>query len=415
MLRLARCELIGGWVLGFASLLGEEACAQIALDRLSECGRMEVLAELARDRTSDARCPRPSDTLIRRILRRLGPDASQVCASNDFEFNSEIRFECIRHSSEWGVEVLCLRAIELNEIRDYKATYDRSRARGEQSYLEAASSCKVANDDAASAQYTLMPFVLQIAAEFEFGFIVAADSAEGHSAHILHGFASVDPTISTATQAIEFLHAVHGKTTDHQRPQPQQVGNWLLTTETDHRFYNEFNSRIREAGASAWVDGITLSIGRVQTSPISAEHKHRVLQSVLDRATDLYEAEGFEVPAPDLASKIQNQMSSMLDRNSELHPYGFQGRVPMMSPYKVQIMANFLRPSCAAVGRDGRLGIMLLANNPTPGVASDAGSLVLIVIAEGECSMEVTGSRNYALEILNLFEEEVPVWFESEL
>ena len=102
-------------------------------------------------------------------------------------------------------ELTCLRAALSRDIQDYKENYVLSYSRAVATYLQSASQCDAGNGDSTIAVRTLLPYSVSLVARFEFGFALPFGGSLVGRSLFIHGYGSVDPSITGNETAVEFF------------------------------------------------------------------------------------------------------------------------------------------------------------------------------------------------------------------
>jgi hypothetical protein len=103
--------------------------------------------------------------------------------------------------------LLCLREANPDDIRDYKGRYQQIYDPLVKQYLRQSSTCDAGNGDASVMASSMLPWIVAIVAEHEFGFILPVGSRIVGTSAFIHGFGHLDPEIyADSNRFVEYFY-----------------------------------------------------------------------------------------------------------------------------------------------------------------------------------------------------------------
>lgn len=255
----------------------------VSLDKLGDCRGLEQSVAMLRTNPSrgcrDARGPIES-RLISQL--RLDP-GTQTCLLIDSPPQLS-GFTCTRTSGKHLEELTCFRGISAGALDDYKKRYDSVYSSKVARYETAAKACSVGNGHFAVAEAELYPQSFASIAKPRFGFAIGIDTSSKMGGEAYHGFADVDPRLTTIPKAIEIFEVF--QTDQLTLPEPD------VSTE-DAKAFEISTENMEPAGkaAAAWLRSRTHwpSVGKVRLFTLKYKGKKDVETS--KRRSDLEEWE----------------------------------------------------------------------------------------------------------------------------
>lgn len=188
-----------------ASCTVQSAQGAIALNQLSAC------AELPRYRaalqgTTD--CQTPTGRLARALNERTRSWPGARLCFRSAPSAMLAGFACMNvDTGTHEPALLCLRDVRTVDIRDYRARYALVYDALVKRYLVEASACDVGNHDASAMAPTMMPWIVSLIAEHDFGFVLPIGPRLVGSSTLVHGFGHLDPEIySDAGRYVEYVY-----------------------------------------------------------------------------------------------------------------------------------------------------------------------------------------------------------------
>ena len=184
-------------------LLASPGTAAISLNQLSACPQLRQFRAALDEAPA---CQVPQRRMAKILAERLRnwPGVG-LCLRAVPPSNLLTGFDCMSETmGNQTKALLCIREIPAADIQDYRArnrqVYD---AMGKQ-YVDRASGCDAGNGDASIMAPTMLPWIVSVVAEHEFGYVLPiGDPLVGSSAFI-HGFGHLDPDLG-AGRYVEYL------------------------------------------------------------------------------------------------------------------------------------------------------------------------------------------------------------------
>jgi hypothetical protein len=234
------CLLVSPWM---------PAQTTITLDKLSDCdGLQQSVALLLK--SPSKRCRVDPGLIESKLISqfRMNPH-TQACLLMDSPPQLS-GFSCIRTSGTNADGLTCFRPIAARALDDYVNRYDSVYSDKVARYEKLAKMCPVSNGHFASVESDLYPRPFQSIAKPRFGFAIGIDTSPKLRGEAYHGFADVDPDITSSPKAIEIFDVF--QTDQLTQPEPD------VSTESANTF--EINTQDVEAAAradAAWLHSQT--------------------------------------------------------------------------------------------------------------------------------------------------------------
>jgi hypothetical protein len=183
----------------------------VTLDKLSDCeGLQQTVAFLKK--APSRRCRNYEGPIEEKLITqyRTVPNM-QSCILVDSPTQLS-NFTCIRTSVNSLEELTCFRAISARALSDYVGRYDSVYSERVAQYEKLTKACSVGNGHFATVGTDLYPNSFVSIAKPRFGFVIGIDSSSRMHGHAYHGFADVDPDLTSSPKAIEIFDVSE---TDH--------------------------------------------------------------------------------------------------------------------------------------------------------------------------------------------------------
>ncbi|MEX3967382.1 hypothetical protein AB4Y42_35050 [Paraburkholderia sp. EG286B] len=230
----------------------------------------------------------------------------------------------------------------------------------------------------------------------EVGFVIGLGNTNPPSSVAIHGFASVDPSISSRdTDAIEFVSV----STDVAAPEKSmgvgdKVGNWNL--EINH-FVDIPPTRVAANGQQTFMTmkSIDFKIGRSPDATLSSDKKAAYFLALKNAAFSPLSGAGFR-PADQVSPEITNNLDTMkaqfIKKIQNISIYGF---AQFEAPQEINIEI-FLTRQPACTSNNGLMYAFTVSEQGQPGVSTDFGSATVFIAGAGSCATD-----NDALTLMN--------------
>jgi hypothetical protein len=365
----------------------------VTLDKLSDCeGLGQTVALL--QRAPSRRCRNYSGAIENKLIAlfRTVPDM-QSCILEDSPPQLS-GFTCIRASGRNADELTCFRAINARALDDYVNRFDSVYGEKVGRYEKSTKACSVGNGHFSSVERDLFPRWFDAIAKPRFGFAIGIDSSPKMHGQAYHGFADVDPDLTSNPKAIEIFDVFQ---TDHIEKMERDVA-----TEDAHSFKIETeNVEAASSWVARWLRGQTgrPSIGKVRLITLKYQGKKDV--DISDRRSNLDEWEnGIASVLKDAGFREFNEddgdppdfdsLREMIIKNSPIANRKFTD--------------DSLGPRIIGLTTDNRRCIefaIVFLLEPVEGVKSDYGGFFVEIAGVGDCRREETSSGALSDERFN--------------
>lgn len=376
-MRSPRCDAVWSWslLLGIA-LTCPAAVAQVRLDRLTACDDVaSIYRTMASSQSTGRGCRGPQTSLDALLVRKLR-NSSRLC----FESWSQpmLRdFSCFFDSTYPNALLTCMRPARLADVRAYKAANDKELGAAGAAYGTQAQQCPIYRGDIGPAQPTLISPLLATIAKLEFGFIASLGAGKPQGGYVVHGFASIDPSLSYEADALEFVSFSVGGTLLDPDSQREAIGQyWWLSVNTDEDFDAAYAARFRGSRLAARIDTTTFQVQQ----RYGVKGKPSLQAAIEELFNDIVAGlrmEGFE--PVDLSGEAADRVGAFDPAHlmEQAIPYGF--RPQLANPPRLTAM-NRPDPGICRAGRAGGYMAIVMASSD-----HHEGAIILMFAALGQC------------------------------
>lgn len=384
------------------------SCAQAAinLDILTACADMAQLYEYlkARPVPSSNTCRAANGPIETVLLERTRVDASSFCFMQAAPVPSLKGFTCVRTLESASLaSLVCFRSASISDIKLYKEQYGQKFAEPVSNYLSAAAACHASNGDTSQAERLSLPWLLSLVSRFDFGFVTLLGKKRLSDSEVVHGYATTDPSIQGATpSALEFVYV----TVDNPRYSPdaqrKKAGDWVVLID-DSKGANDFiNQEWRKRGAPLTIDMTHYTLERRTTVSVAQDTKLALIKRLQTAIAESLEEEGYEaISDDDIMAKTGKSTTETLGEVTKRMPFGTRDAPRGTLGPTMLILLNERRPRCTKDGA-GAMSAFLASGQPIPQVASDYGSVGLMLLSMGACARSTTAStRTYIRGIID--------------
>ena len=185
--------------------------ATVTLDQLSDCEGLEHTVAVLKSSIS-RHCRNNQGPIEHKLMSQFQTVPNmQTCILAD-ALPQLSGFTCIRIRANDVDELTCFRAIGASALDDYVNRYDSVYAEKVARYEKSAKGCSVGNGHFAVVDRNLFPGWFESIGNPRFGFAIGIDTSSQMHGVAYHGFADVDPDLTTAPKAIEIFDVFQ---TDH--------------------------------------------------------------------------------------------------------------------------------------------------------------------------------------------------------
>lgn len=378
----------------------------INLDRLTACDEVADLYKLLRSSSLDESCRAPVGVIENLLIKRTGGAVETFCFLRAAPSPFLSGFSCAKIHTTSGASLMCFRAADVSEIKNYYTAFQSRYASSVERYLKAMSACSASNHDGAhSAAPTEMPLALQYIAQYEFGFIVGLGKSDPPDSSIMHGYASVDTTIGdSAPSALEVIGiSIGGQKLIAKDVQQTTAGDWLVSVDTTRDDVEAYNKKLNDMGVAASADIRAYELTTSETSPLTDVEKLEQVADVLQAIELSLTDGGFKkIPGSQIDQYSGKTLDSMFkEMTDRAIPYGGSKFLPK-SQNKFEMYTNDRRPACAKKGR-GAIAVAIMSQIRGDDDVQGFATIVVMTIGIGECSR--TSSESIHIYVGNLFDE----------
>jgi hypothetical protein len=240
-------------MLAAASVLASPEILQsqstVTLDKLSDCEGLQQAVALLQEPPS-RRCrgyEGPIENKLMTQYRTVPNMQSCILVDSPPQLSS---FTCIRISARSVEELTCFHAISARALDDYISRYNSVYDDKVAKYEKSAKACSVGNGHFASVERNLFPSSFDVIAKPRFGFAIGIDSSSNMHGYAYHGFADVDPDLTSVPKAIEIFDVFQ---TDHI----EQIERDVATEDANSFKIETEDVEAASRAAAAWLHGQT--------------------------------------------------------------------------------------------------------------------------------------------------------------
>jgi hypothetical protein len=365
----------------------------VTLDKLSDCDGMDRTVALLQ-RAPSRRCRPAAGPIENRIMAQLrSVPELQSCILE--EPPSQLSgFTCIRTSARDMDGLTCFRPVSGRALDDYQNRFDAVYSEKVARYEKATKACSVGNGHFAVVERNPFPGSLQAIAKPRFGFVIGIDSSAKMHGEAYHGFADVDPDLTSYPKAIEIFDVFQ---TDHVQEPERDVA-----TEDANSFEIETEDVPQAArAAAAWLHAQTNRPAIAKVRLFTLKYKGRKNVDISERRKNLDEwQDGIVSVLKDAGFRDYNDedggtpdydsMREMIIKNSPIANRKFTD--------------DSLGPNIVGLTTDNRRCLefaSVFVLEPVPDVKSDYGGFFIQLAGVGYCHSEETSSGVLSEERFN--------------
>ena len=365
----------------------------VSLDKLSDCegmGQTVILLQRAPSR----RCRSYGEPIENKIMAQLRTVPNlQSCILEESPPQLS-GFTCIRTNARDADGITCFRAINARALDDYVNHFDSIYSDKAARYEKATKACSVGNGHFASVERELFPKSLEAIAKPRFGFAIGIDSSSKMHGQAYHGFADVDPDLTSYPKAIEIFDIFQ---TGHIEQTERGV-----VTEDANSF--EIETEDVEAAAkadAAWLHSQTGSPSTAKVRLITLKYRGKKEVTISERRSNLDEWQkgivsvlkgaGFrDYNESDGGEPNFDSLREMIIKNSPIANRKFSD--DSLGPHIVGLTTDNQR--CLEFAT-------IFVLEPVAGRESDYGGFFIQLAGVGDCHREETSSGVLSEERFN--------------
>lgn len=387
-------------------VLATPANASVELDKLTQCADLRGLwAQLhSGDPTFAQRCSSPVGLVQRAMVPKFKQRGSiDLCFLSTPPANFLNAFQCsYTWNSADSAGLLCVREIPKLDLDDYFHHHDEAQYSARiNDYLNAASRCANGHGDSTVAKSSLSP--VAVIASFKFGFVLTSRTTTG-SDMAVHGYATIDPAIGVNPQsALEFVSvfvAPMNPPLDDDN-QIRQVGDWSVSVDQGKKLKEVMDEGFRKLGVPVLTFARLFEVKKVSGKDDNDAVKNTQLSAWADLAADTLRHSDFEAfTKEDFQHAHLHGLEDIRSRMRQGIAYGFRDNGTVVIGDKFIIMKNEWSPPCATTA-DGGLGAGIMTIKPHAEIASDHGSVLVMIYGIGACARRASETAAYIEKLLD--------------
>jgi len=344
-------------------------------------------------------------------MRAGSPTDATLCFTRRSPSTFLNGFDCMSSEYKGAGSLVCFRDFRFDDVAEYKEHYNDRYAEKVAKYLDSAAKCPVSNGDSTIAPRTLLPPQLGLIARYAFGYVLSLGSGVKTDSYILHGVATLDPSISGDSKAIEFVSILVGGVTPAARKQTdatgESVGEYRLSID-DSSDYTEQMVRFikRQSGLTSFVDARFFDIRkplselpdqddtRFDDDSRNDASRKKLLFKWRNAIIEWLQDKDFDRVSDRKMKEATGNTIQQAQRNVLEHsPYAFRENQSALigRPY---IFTTSV-PSCTE-NDDGAIIAMIMTMAPEKHVGDNFGSIAFVLIGVGECGHRYSSTRRFA-------------------